>query len=213
MSDHDDVGAPKASDCRYWAEKMNRAAVAYEELGGPIEAIDNCRALAATLEGAADVIEARDAAAERARGALVRLLRRVAPDVPGHCRFGRTQAPRIEDIQQARAALTSSAPGRLVSADDVVRVLNEALALDRAAITDLATHRTLINRELAESNLVVCSTDFKTGLLGILNGLFGLACTAGGQIASEWDSLNGLVRFSRLASPPPEENAADEVEP
>ena len=76
--------------------------------------------------------------------------------------------------------------------DDVIALLNEALALDRVAVTDLFGKRVWCNRQLADHPTIqVGGVDLSreimgtgplslarphcVGVLGLLNGLFGVA--------------------------------------
>lgn len=86
-----------------------------------------------------------------------------------------------------------------------VRVLNEAVKLDRMAIVNLMDHRVLCNEDLAEhpSIQVSCkrpganggAIGCKVGMLGIINGLFGVDKQKWGFIAAEMDTEGRVIRF------------------
>lgn len=67
-----------------------------------------------------------------------------------------------------------------VSVDDVLAVLNEALELDPLAVTNLVEARLPCNDALSEHPTIQCGPSggttkhWQVGLLGILNGLFGI---------------------------------------
>jgi hypothetical protein len=86
-----------------------------------------------------------------------------------------------------------------------VRVLNEAVKADRMAIVNLIDHRVPCNEELAEhpSIQVSCKRPgekggvigCKVGMLGIINGIFGVDEQDWGFIAAEMDAEGRVVRF------------------
>lgn len=83
---------------------------------------------------------------------------------------------------------------------DVVEVLNRILEADHAAVSALATNRVPCNGELAADPTVQVwarRSGFHVGLLGVLNGLFGVDEEGWGSIAA--DVENGeIVRFRLL---------------
>lgn len=89
-----------------------------------------------------------------------------------------------------------------VSIDETIKFLNSLLQLDSAAITDLLETRVSCSRELADHPTVQV-TDYgidtpKVGLLGVLNGLFGVDAQGWGPIAAVFDDEATLIRFERV---------------
>jgi len=91
-----------------------------------------------------------------------------------------------------------------VTVEDVVDLLNEALELDRDAIETLVESRVPCNQALADHPSIQVSahtkTDrsvgsFKVGLLGILNGIFGVDANGWGPIVACFDDNDRLEKF------------------
>lgn len=66
----------------------------------------------------------------------------------------------------------------IVTLDEIIELMNELLEIDSQAITELIQKRVVCNEKLANHPTVQVSYDkkydnYKVGLLGILNGLFG----------------------------------------
>jgi hypothetical protein len=81
----------------------------------------------------------------------------------------------------------------------VCELLNEALALDPEAMQLLMEGRVACNQDLAKhATIQVASTDngYRVGLLGILNGIFGISDKGWGPIAAlcEEETLK-IIRF------------------
>ena len=61
--------------------------------------------------------------------------------------------------------------------EQALQVLNEALALEPEAISDLMFHRVRIGRELADHQTIQCRPSgpdsYEVSALGLINGLFG----------------------------------------
>lgn len=81
---------------------------------------------------------------------------------------------------------------------DVVRLLNEAVKVDRQAVQDLIECRVPCNKGLADHPTIQVSAfdeqtgeptpgEYKVGLLGILNGLFGTDCEGWGFITANFN--------------------------
>ena len=89
-----------------------------------------------------------------------------------------------------------------VTIDEVIEVLNEALKLDPYAIQRLAGTRIRCNEELADHPTVQvstgCNVAFEVGLLGIINGLFGVDDRGWGPIAAYYDE-GILTHFDRVS--------------
>ncbi len=88
-----------------------------------------------------------------------------------------------------------------VTVDDAIKFLNEVLRLDPAVATAIVEHRFNCTEALADHPSVqVMSRPFvpsQVGLLGLLNGLFGVDEHGWGYITAEFDDNNNLVQFRR----------------
>lgn len=74
-----------------------------------------------------------------------------------------------------------------VCIQDALDLLNEALSIDRKAITDLINHRVPCNDGLADHDAIQvdCSNNQqRVGILGIINGIFGIDKDNRGPIAA-----------------------------
>jgi hypothetical protein len=88
-----------------------------------------------------------------------------------------------------------------ISIDHVLAVLNEAVELDKDAMTALVNARVPCNERLADHPTIqVGSFDgiTKVGLLGVLNGLFGIASDGWGAIGADFDSNGKVVGFRQV---------------
>lgn len=86
-----------------------------------------------------------------------------------------------------------------LTADDAIQFLNELLRMDRAAIAALVINRVPCNEALANHKSVQVATlndGYLVGMLGILNGLFGVDEAGFGPIAAVYDGEN-LSKFQR----------------
>lgn len=86
------------------------------------------------------------------------------------------------------------------SPQDAVELLNAALKRDSAAITTLVKTRVTCNEALFRHPTVQCGKSPKdgallVGLLGIINGIFGIQGSGNGWIAAKFDG-DALVGFS-----------------
>lgn len=66
---------------------------------------------------------------------------------------------------------------RRVTPGGVVKLLNEMVKLDRKAVDDLISHRATCNEELSKHRTVQVrkiGRNYQVGLLGVLNGIFGV---------------------------------------
>jgi hypothetical protein len=100
-----------------------------------------------------------------------------------------------------------------ITAQDVVRLLNEALVADQDAITNLVNARVACNEALGghptiqvgrfpvggswpepgSPNINTVGTERRVGILGILNGLFGVKEDGSGYIAALYDMSSGKI--------------------
>ncbi len=91
-----------------------------------------------------------------------------------------------------------------ITAEHAVKILNDALEADPAAINELFRHRASCNEALAEHSSIQVRAYAKerehaapptVGFLGLLNGIFGMKPSGYGHLQSEVE--NGqIVRFS-----------------
>jgi len=85
-----------------------------------------------------------------------------------------------------------------VNIDDVISLLNDALKLDPKAITNLVGQRVVCNKKLAKHPTVqvgVVDNNYQVGLLGILNGLFGVDEKGYGAIIADFDNDDIIINF------------------
>lgn len=79
-----------------------------------------------------------------------------------------------------------------VTIDDAIELLNDALNKDPMAMWALATTRVTCNEVLADHPTIQVgkySDDYKVGLIGILNGIFGAADDGYGAIAGDFEVI------------------------
>jgi hypothetical protein len=96
-------------------------------------------------------------------------------------------------------------PNPSISLDDAIVFLNEALALDPEGITRLVNARVPCNLALADHPTIQCGVvslgplAHEVGLLGILNGLFGIRDDGWGHIAVAYEdnSLAKIIGFEK----------------
>jgi len=89
-----------------------------------------------------------------------------------------------------------------VSIEGTVSFLNELLEYDSYVISALFSTRIMCNRYLADHKTVqvrqLGEDAFQVGMIGILNGLFGIDENGWGHIAADYD--NGkIIRFRLLS--------------
>lgn len=88
-----------------------------------------------------------------------------------------------------------------VTVEQVVELLNAALKLDDVAVTNLLQTRVACNKALANHQTIQVSLqphsekEFEIGILGFLNGLFGIDEQSWGAIAAELDPAGHVHRF------------------
>lgn len=93
-----------------------------------------------------------------------------------------------------------------VTVEQVVELLNQALAADDVAITELIQTRTACNEKLSKHSSIQvglapgCNPEdkkllYEVGILGLLNGLFGVDDKQWGAIAAEMDPSGHVRRF------------------
>lgn len=94
----------------------------------------------------------------------------------------------------------------MVSIEDTIQYLNEVHLLDPTVFPALVEHQVKCNKALADHptvqvDAVPClngsSTDFRVGLLGVLNGLFGVDSRGYGYIAAQYDIHGNLTGFCK----------------
>lgn len=98
---------------------------------------------------------------------------------------------------------------KLVTAEDVFELLNELLEIDRDFIQELVSARINCNKAMADHPTVQVldtgSGGYKTGIIGILNGLFGIREDGFGAICVYLDENGNIERFG----PSPEKTEKD----
>jgi hypothetical protein len=93
-----------------------------------------------------------------------------------------------------------------VTVEQVVEILNQALDADDVALTDLIQTRVACNEKLAKHSSIQvglapgCDPEdkklfYEVGILGLLNGLFGVDEKQWGAIAAEIDKTGRVNRF------------------
>lgn len=94
-----------------------------------------------------------------------------------------------------------------VTVDQALTFLNEALALDPAAMEKLIESRVPCNEGLYKHPAIQCCGHplsehgpAAVGFLGMLNGLFGASERGGGFIAAVYGEDRRLIRFEKLVS-------------
>lgn len=83
--------------------------------------------------------------------------------------------------------------------DIAIDILNEALEADREAICKLLDYKVECNDSLANHATIqvgMLNGKSQVGMLGIINGLFGVDEDGYGFICYEYDN-NGVIRFKR----------------
>jgi hypothetical protein len=86
-----------------------------------------------------------------------------------------------------------------------VDFLNEALALDPVAISELFLHQFPCNEKFADHPTIQVSSDCTFGAFGVLNGLFGtIGGTGVGHMFYEVEEVNGkrvITKFGLVGDP------------
>lgn len=86
--------------------------------------------------------------------------------------------------------------------DRAIKVLNQAIELDKEAITALLFLRVSCNEDLANHDTiqVLASThkNYQVGVLGIINGILGINGDYG-PVAASFDKNKNLIEFKRLS--------------
>lgn len=87
--------------------------------------------------------------------------------------------------------------------DELVSFLNEALALDPVAMQHLVNHRVSCNQKMADHPTIqvriLTGSDTVLGMIGLLNGLFGINDDGSGPIRAHYNDHGDLIKFSRGA--------------
>jgi len=88
-----------------------------------------------------------------------------------------------------------------VTVSEVIEFLNELLELDQKAIELLVDSRVPCSDSMASHPTVqvtgYASGAFKVGMLGILNGIFGVDAGGWGPISAVYDDDSRLIHFER----------------
>lgn len=116
----------------------------------------------------------------------------------------------IKGEQVSRSGRGGPIPERLdkkfeVHVERVVELLNEALRIDKHAISDLVSERITVNKDLALHPTIQCVETgrgrYEMGLLGFLNGLFGVDEEKHGAIKAVIDPRTNLVASFEVCEP------------
>lgn len=90
-----------------------------------------------------------------------------------------------------------------ITIQETVEFLNEILKIDPVAVTALFSLRTVCNKKLADHETVQVanlSKDYcQVGMIGVLNGLFGIDEHGWGHIAADCD--NGMITGFKVLTP------------
>lgn len=94
-----------------------------------------------------------------------------------------------------------------VTIQEVIDLLNSAIEKDREAMTELCKTRVKVNDELAEHPTIQAHCynsdgeeidDCSVGLVGIVNGIFGVDEKLYGCIGAVYDDDDRLIEFRRI---------------
>ena len=88
----------------------------------------------------------------------------------------------------------------IVHVDHVIELLNRLLETDPDAISELVNHRVTCNEAMAAHPTVQCGkriNNYTVGLIGILNGCFGVNEKGWGPITIEVNTRGHVLRFVR----------------
>lgn len=103
--------------------------------------------------------------------------------------------------------LQADGPRTSITLDELVSFLNELVALDADAVTALFENRVPCNEALADHPtvqiVVNAENKYTVGLLGIINGMFGVDGRGIGQIGAVYSDETGKVLYCmrRIATP------------
>lgn len=87
----------------------------------------------------------------------------------------------------------------IVDVDKAIEILNEALKADSIAISQLIGNRVLANKNLCDHPTIQCGDD-SVGMLGIINGIFGISVNRKGYgFISCVEEEGKIVRFERTS--------------
>ena len=91
-----------------------------------------------------------------------------------------------------------------ITLDEAIEILNEAVEADSDAMGFLITNRVACNDSLRKHPTIQVALfneqSYTVGLLGILNGLFGIDEKGWGAIAAVFDEDKKLLKFERRAN-------------
>ena len=90
-----------------------------------------------------------------------------------------------------------------ISVDDVIELLNGIITVDKPAMAALLANRVPCNEVLSDHPTIQVQEQhggYHVGLLGIVNGMFGVDERGYGPICSEFEDGN-LIRFKRTPKP------------
>lgn len=87
-----------------------------------------------------------------------------------------------------------------ISVKDVINILNEVVEKDPEAANSLFGHRVECNKKIADHPTIQVSmyppdNTPKIGIIGILNGMFGIQKDGFGALAAEVDDNGKIIQF------------------
>lgn len=106
--------------------------------------------------------------------------------------------------------------GNYVTPDQAIELLNDMLETDKEALEKLVNHRVDCNGELAEHETIQVRAygeyyektgKYQVGMLGVLNGIFGMNENGIGQIVMAVDADGDVDSFLHIRDVPKETEA------
>lgn len=85
----------------------------------------------------------------------------------------------------------------IATADDAIEVLNRVHSADPTVLRTLIKFRVPCNAAVANDPSVQVTPDTTVGVLGVLNGIFGIDGNGRGPIAAHYDDAGDLTHFER----------------
>ncbi len=100
-----------------------------------------------------------------------------------------------------------------VTVEQAIEVLNRIHEADPTVLPTMIAHRVPCNLTLAHDPTVqvgVTNIGFEVGLLGVLNGLFGIRPDSSGYVAAMFNAEHQLLRFMLTPDKKPPADLADD---
>lgn len=119
--------------------------------------------------------------------------------------MGKAKQGEIRRLNRRGEALEMQEKKFQVSVQGVVDLLNVALRMDEQAVSDLIGERITVNKDLANHPTIQCVETgrgrFEIGMLGFLNGLFGIDEKMRGAIEAVVDEKSKRITEFRVREP------------